>query len=211
MAAAPRRFLSGALAGRGAGWRRPGGCSSRSRIEPNADRVCQVVSITIKKGRAHLIFKAQRPMTTIRLRQANVTLALVRGVVDDHEPPIARRVVQSHAMKQSDVQLPFQARVHSSSRQSPRRSRSASGTTSRRTPRSATSGRRRRTSTPPSGSATTTALSTPSIPTGSASRRFRRYTPAPSVCRRRTPPYARNLNACVRRSSSWGGSRPGSN
>ena len=51
----------------------------------------EVVSITIETGRAHQIFKVHGPITTILRRQANVTLALIRRVVDHHEPAVASR------------------------------------------------------------------------------------------------------------------------
>ena len=51
----------------------------------------EILSVTIETTSAHLIFKAHYPMTVIELRQANVALALVCGVVDGHEPAIGSR------------------------------------------------------------------------------------------------------------------------
>ena len=59
-----------------------------SRYRPRASRSCPV---SIETGGAHQIFEAQRPIAAILRRQPNVTLALVRRVVDGHKPAVDSR------------------------------------------------------------------------------------------------------------------------
>ena len=80
----------------------------------------KIVFVTIETGCAHQILKAQRSNMILR-RQADVTLALVGRVVHGDQQAVAAVLVQSQATKQSHVQLPSQAGVHSSNCQWPSR------------------------------------------------------------------------------------------